>query len=280
MKRSYEEGLEDAAKVCNETGWRYKRVAERIRALKTNAALIGLKASALPPIAADEGRPVKPHRSSQESHVQEFGELYGRAIDAAADKYLQDTASPVSDSPTPAAAPLGERVMKALLEVHDEVAAEGATPRKATALCDLMREHAEYMATYSAHFVGSTEAIARYLRKGADYIEQLERDLAASERNRSEEVTALEHELRVWKEAQPSSITVFVGGASKEEQEAHKKVVDESRAALSAPSATRQIDPAMLQWMKDQAATWRTLKLPHAADMMQEAISALTERGK
>ena len=58
---------------------------------------------------------------------------------------------------------------------HDQ----GATPRKATALCDLMREHAEYMATYSEPFVGSTEAIARHLRKGADYIDQLERELAS-----------------------------------------------------------------------------------------------------
>lgn len=42
----------------------------------------------------------------------------------------------------------------------------------------LMREHADYMASYNEPFVGSTDAIARALRTGADRIDQLERELA------------------------------------------------------------------------------------------------------
>ena len=39
---------------------------------------------------------------------------------------------------------------------------------------DVMRQHAEYLESYSEPFVGSTDAIARALREGVDRIKWLE----------------------------------------------------------------------------------------------------------
>ena len=117
-----------------------------------------------------------------------------------------------------------------------------ADKQNANALCDLMREHADYMGSYSEPFVGSTEAIARNLRMGADYIQQLERELAEA----------------------------------KDELRHSKYCYEQAKASVSATDAK---DAARYRWLKENS-DWSKSEYPGDIDADIDAAIDDTGAGK